>query len=94
MSRMLPLKPPPALPPRNDPFRYGWRYVLRGTAPNGQELWDQVPLTLDDVLHPEVGDFIVNSTAHAPIASIWQMSSNRAASGIRAGRPWCCPTRG
>jgi Uma2 family endonuclease len=65
MSHALPLKPPPALPPRSDPFRYGWRYVLRGTDRDGNEVWDQVPLTLDDVLHPEVGDFIVNSSAHA-----------------------------
>lgn len=65
MSRMVPLKPPPDLPPRSDPFRYGWRHVLRGTTPDGNQIWDQVPLTQDDVLHPEVGDFIVNSTAHA-----------------------------
>jgi colicin import membrane protein len=64
MSRMLTLKRPPDLPPRNDPFRYGWRYVLRQVDANGNEVWDQIPLTLDDVLHPEVGDFIVNSTAH------------------------------
>jgi hypothetical protein len=30
MSRMVPLKPPPHLPPRSDPFRCGWRHVLRG----------------------------------------------------------------
>jgi Uma2 family endonuclease len=61
---MATLKPPPDLPPRSDPFRYGWRYVLRGTDQNGQEVWDQIPLTLDDLLHPEVGDFIVTGTAH------------------------------
>ncbi len=65
MSRMVTLKPPPELPPRSDPFRYGWRYVLRQIDANGNEVWDQIPLTLDDVLHPEPGDFIVNSTAHA-----------------------------
>lgn len=64
MSRMVTLKPPPELPPRNDPFRYGWRYVLRRIDANGNEVWDQVPLTLDGVLHPEEGDFIVTSTAH------------------------------
>jgi Uma2 family endonuclease len=61
---MVPLKPPPALPPRNDLFRYGWRHVLRRIDPDGKEVWDQIPLTLDDVLHPEEGDFIVNSSAH------------------------------
>jgi Uma2 family endonuclease len=64
VSRLGTLKPPPELPPRSDPFRYGWRYVLRGKDANGLEVWDQVPLTLDGVLHPEEGDFIVTSTAH------------------------------
>jgi Uma2 family endonuclease len=62
---MVELEPPPDLPPQDDPFHYGWRYVLRRLDPDGNEVWDQIPLTLDDVLHPEVGDFIVNSTAHA-----------------------------
>jgi colicin import membrane protein len=46
-----------------DPWRYGWRYVQRPDAPDGTGL-ERVPLTLDDVLHPEVGDFIVHSDRH------------------------------
>jgi colicin import membrane protein len=46
-----------------DPFRYGWRLVPRPTPDNPHHL-EQVPLTLDDVLHPEVGDFIVHSDRH------------------------------
>ncbi|MGQ9827641.1 MAG: Uma2 family endonuclease, partial [Roseiflexus sp.] len=46
-----------------DPFRYGWRLVPRPTPDNPQYL-EQVPLTLEDVLHPEVGDFIVHSDFH------------------------------
>ena len=46
-----------------DPFRYGWRLVPRPTPDNPSHL-EQVPLTLDDVLHPEVGDFIVHSDLH------------------------------
>ncbi len=46
-----------------DPFRYGWRYV-RKAQPVGKEIFDQVALTLEDVLHPEVGDFIVQTDAH------------------------------
>jgi colicin import membrane protein len=46
-----------------DPFRYGWRLVPRPTPDNPSHL-EQVPLTLDDVLHPEVGDFIVHSDRH------------------------------
>lgn len=51
---------PPALPPPDpDPFRYGWRFVANTS---GQTL--QVPLTLEDVLHPQEGDFIVNTPIH------------------------------
>jgi hypothetical protein len=55
-------KPPgPADGP--DPFRYGWRYV-RITRPDGTQDLDRTPLTLEDVLHPEVGDIIVQSDPH------------------------------
>ncbi len=50
-------------PPGSDRFRYGWRYV-RVARPDGSEEFEQVPLTLEDVLHPEVGDFIVQSDPH------------------------------
>jgi Uma2 family endonuclease len=50
-------------PPEQDEYRYGWRY-LRITHPDGTEAREQVPLTLEDVLHPEVGDFIVQTDAH------------------------------
>lgn len=46
-----------------DPYRYGWRYVRR-ELPDGGEEWDQVPLTLEDVLHPQEGDFIVQTELH------------------------------
>ncbi|MCS7287739.1 MAG: Uma2 family endonuclease [Roseiflexus sp.] len=47
----------------DDPFRYGWRLVPRPTPDNPHHM-EQVPLTLEDVLHPEVGDFIVHSDRH------------------------------
>lgn len=34
-----------------DPYHYGWRYV-RHEAPDGMVTFDQVPLTLEDVLYP------------------------------------------
>jgi len=55
-----PTRKPPAEP---NPFRFGWRYV-QITRPDGTEEIDQVPLTLEDVLHPEVGDIIVESDPH------------------------------
>ncbi len=60
-----PLHSPPTTdtPPDADPFRYGWRLVPRPTPDNLHHL-EQVPLTLEDVLHPETGDFIVHSDCH------------------------------
>ncbi len=48
------------LPPQHDDadrFRYGRRYVKR-VLPDGREVLDIVPLTLEDVLHPQEGDEI------------------------------------
>jgi Uma2 family endonuclease len=59
-STSRPTQPPPGEP---DPYRYGWRYV-RVERSDGTVGFDQVPLTLEDVLFPEVGDFIVQSTPH------------------------------
>jgi Uma2 family endonuclease len=46
-----------------DLFRYGWRYV-RHVRPDGVPEYEQVPLTLEDVLHPQEGDFIVHNERH------------------------------
>ena len=49
-------------------FCYGWRYVQRDNPVNG-EIYEQIQLTLEDVLYPEVGDFIVHSKAHEDICN-------------------------
>jgi Uma2 family endonuclease len=54
---------PPASPPEADPYRYGWRYVRR-VGPDGSVTFDQVPLTLEDVLHPQEEDCIPHDTVH------------------------------
>ena len=46
-----------------DPFRYGWRYV-RHERPDGSYEIEEVPLTLEDLLHPEEGDHVTHSEAH------------------------------
>jgi Uma2 family endonuclease len=46
-----------------DPFRYGWRDVVV-TLPNGEEDWDRIPLTLDDVLHPQEEDILLPTAEH------------------------------
>jgi len=50
------------LPPADDPFFYGWRVVSRWV--NGIEEDVQVPLTLEDVLHPQPEDFIMQNKEH------------------------------
>jgi colicin import membrane protein len=56
-------RPSTSIAPAGDPFRYGWRFVPRPTPDDPQHL-EQVPLTLDDVLRPDVGDFIAHSDRH------------------------------
>jgi Uma2 family endonuclease len=46
-----------------DRYRYGWRYESR-TRPDGTEEYVQVPLTVEDLLHPKEGDCIPENTAH------------------------------
>ena len=47
----------------HDPFRFGWRTVRR-ERPDGTIEFARQPLTLEDVLHPEEEDFIVQGTVH------------------------------
>ncbi len=60
VSTSLPPQPPPD---EADPFRYGWRHVSIRRE-DGTEDFDQVPLTLEDVLFPETGDFLVQTDPH------------------------------
>ncbi len=53
----------PGEPAEVDPFRYGWRY-LQHTLPDGTTQIEQVPLTLEDLLHPEEGDQVTHNAAH------------------------------
>ncbi len=56
--------PPPAKSgEENDPYRFGWRYVRRELA-DGREVYDQVPLSWEDLLYPEEEDFVVESPTH------------------------------
>jgi Uma2 family endonuclease len=50
----------------SDPFQYGWRYVKREVA-GGEIVFDEVPLTLEDVLYPEEGDRIMHNVRHNQI---------------------------
>jgi Uma2 family endonuclease len=46
-----------------DPFRYGWRDLTR-QRPDGSWYVERTPLTLEDVLHPQMGDVLVESYLH------------------------------
>jgi colicin import membrane protein len=56
--------PPPSDSAKFNPFPYGWRDVPV-QKPDGRTEFAQVPLTLEDALHPEEGDYTVSSHAHA-----------------------------
>ncbi len=50
---------------RQDPFFYGYRCVE--VKDNGTTAWIEQPLTLEDMLHPQLGDEIVQRKTHATI---------------------------
>ncbi|MFO0843544.1 MAG: Uma2 family endonuclease [Gemmataceae bacterium] len=49
--------------PGLDPFRYGWREAMRPDE-NGRWQYTQIPLTLDDVLHPQEDDHFMVGEPH------------------------------
>jgi len=46
-----------------EPIDYGYRFVTR-TLADGREITEQVPLTREDVLHPQEGDAIMQNDPH------------------------------
>jgi Uma2 family endonuclease len=51
-------------------FPYGWRYVLKPSVP-GEENYDQIPLTLEDLRNPQLGDQVPQRHAHSqPIVDL------------------------
>ncbi len=57
--------------PEDDPFYFGWRYVTRVHREDGEE-WEEtvvVPLTYDDMLHPEEGDTVTHTPLHHRICA-------------------------
>jgi colicin import membrane protein len=55
--------PRPEPGPQEDPWYYGWRDVEQA-GPDGQVKMVRVPLTEEDVLHPQEDDFIVQNDDH------------------------------
>ena len=50
-------------PPPDNPWYYGYRDV-NYTLPDGTTKHERIPLTLEDTLHPQEGDHIVESDVH------------------------------
>jgi Uma2 family endonuclease len=50
-------------PPPDNPWYYGYRDVNR-TMPDGKIKHERIPLTLEDTLHPQEGDCIMESNLH------------------------------
>ncbi|HEY7426364.1 MAG TPA: Uma2 family endonuclease [Gemmataceae bacterium] len=63
MSTHVEATPKPTPGPQEDRWYYGWRYVKQ-TGPDGKVKTVQIPLTEEDVLHPQEDDFIVQNPAH------------------------------
>jgi colicin import membrane protein len=57
--------------PQNDPFFYGWRdsYIVNE---RGRRVLTRIPLTRDDVLHPQEGDHIAQNDVHNEICHYLQ----------------------
>lgn len=54
--------------PSADPFRYGWRW-RSVRLPGGEVTEQQIPLTAEDLLDPELGDEVPQSGPHADVAT-------------------------
>jgi Uma2 family endonuclease len=68
-----------------NPFRYGWRYVKRQGSDGTVEL-KQVPLTLEDVLHPQEEDVIperpIQEQERGDVARVFRSRLHRLRGGL------------
>jgi hypothetical protein len=51
---------------KSDLYPYGWRYVHEAAADGSKKLVE-LPLTYDDLLDPQEGDFIAEDTVHRQV---------------------------
>jgi colicin import membrane protein len=63
MSTVRKPQAPPPIADDADRFRYGWRDVVVRN-PDGTTSLEQLPLTREDALHPEPGDYVVHTDPH------------------------------
>ncbi|MBV7327295.1 Uma2 family endonuclease [Chloroflexi bacterium TSY] len=63
------------IPAEDDPYRYGWREVLQ-TNEDGQEELVYIPLTLEDILHPEEDDRRLHARDHEEMCAYLNAAIN------------------
>ena len=63
MATMAPPPTQPSVLDRKKIYEFGWRDVPR-LGLDGNTTMERVPLTLEDLLHPQWGDVILQNTAH------------------------------
>src|SRR5690242_3499679 len=63
MTQIVTPKPSLSEPADAEQYRYGWRFASR-TLPDGTEELVEVPLTVEDLLHPKERDRIAENTLH------------------------------
>jgi Uma2 family endonuclease len=62
--RKMPAEEEPNTPQSaDDPFRYGWR-TRRVQLPSGDVIEQEIPLTAEDLLDPQLGDVVTQSGPH------------------------------
>lgn len=66
--KMPPHGEPETVLPSADPFRYGSRW-RRVRLPSGEVTEQQIPLTPDDLLDPQLGDEVTQSRPHAKLVT-------------------------
>jgi colicin import membrane protein len=81
MPRNADRTPPP---PDLDLFRYGWRFVKK-LLPDGSTDLVQVPLTVEDVLHPQEGDVTPERTYQERDAEYLRPSFRRRVARLPGG---------
>jgi hypothetical protein len=84
MSSVIEAPAPVKAGSSEDPYRLGWRLV-RQVSPEGAESWVRVPLTQEDVLHPQEEDFIVHNPSHARNCHYLNEALGRAAAALPGG---------
>ncbi len=68
--RVAKARPRPAPPATEDPFSLGYRERLT-TTPDGREVWEQIPLTAEDLVYPEEGDVVTQGVSHFSFLNLW-----------------------